>query len=309
MNTTDKIYVAGHKGLVGSALVRALREQGYKNLVLKTREELDLTHFYDVEKFFQSEKPDYVFLAAAKCGGISDNMSHPVEFLENNLNIQNNIIHNAHVYKTKKLMYLGSACIYPRECPQPIKEEYLMTGPLEPTNESYSLAKIAGIKLCQAYYKQHKDKFISVQPANVYGPGDDFNPQTSHVIGGLISKFHGAKRMEMDTVECWGTGNARREFIFVEDLADALIFVMNTYDDPEIINIGVGEDISIKELVSHIIDVVEYEGNITWDLDKPDGMPQRLLDTTKLKDLGWKPRIALPQGLKLAYEYYKLGVK
>ena len=309
MNTTDKIYVAGHKGLVGSALVRALREQGYTNLVLRTREELDLTHFYDVEKFFQSEKPDYVFLAAAKCGGISDNISHPVEFLENNLNIQNNIIHNAHVYKTKKLMYLGSACIYPRECPQPIKEEYLMTGPLEPTNESYSLAKIAGIKLCQAYYKQHKDNFISVQPANVYGPGDDFNQQTSHVIGALISKFHGAKRMERDNVECWGTGNARREFIFVEDLADALIFVMNTYDDPEIINIGVGEDISIKELVSYIIDVVEYKGDITWYLDKPDGMPQWLLETTKLMNLGWKRRISLLQGLKLAYEYYKLGVK
>ena len=309
MNTTDKIYVAGHKGLVGSSLVRSLREQGYKNLVLKTRQELDLTHFYDVEKFFQLEKPDYVFLAAAKCGGIADNIAHPVEFLKENLNIQNNIIHNAHVYKTKKLMYLGSACIYPRECPQPIKEEYLMTGPLEPTNESYSLAKIAGIKLCEAYYKQYGDKFISVQPSNVYGPGDDFTPQTSHVIGALISKFHGAKRMEMDSVECWGTGSARREFIFVEDLADALIYVMNNYDDPEIINIGVGEDVSIKELVSHIMDVIEYEGNITWDLDKPDGMPQRLLDTTKLRGLGWKPKTPLDQGLQLAYEYYKLGVK
>ena len=281
MNTTDKIYVAGHKGLVGSALVRVLREQRYTNLVLRTREELDLTHFYDVEKFFQVEKPDYVFLAAARCGGIGDNIKYPVEFLEDNLSIQNNIIHNAHVYKTKKLMFLGSACIYPRECEQPIKEEYLMTGPLEPTNESYSLAKIAGIRLCQAYYKQHGDKFISVQPSNVYGPKDNYNPESSHVIGGLINRFHGATRLESEKVVCWGTGSARREFIFVEDLADALIFVMNHYDDPEIINIGVGEDVSIRELVEHIVDVIGYNGKVEWDLDKPDGMPQRLLDTTK----------------------------
>ena len=309
MITTDKIYVAGHNGLVGSAIVRALREQGYKNLVLKTRKELDLLNPVAVEKLFQSEKPDYVFLAAARCGGISDNIKHPVEFLKENLDIQNNIIHNSHIYKVKKLLFLGSACIYPRECEQPMREEFLMSGPLEPTNESYSLAKIAGIKLCQAYAKQCGDNFICAQPANVYGPKDNFNPESSHVIGGLISKFYGAKRMETGKVECWGTGSARREFIFVDDLADALIFLMQNYDDPEIINVGVGKDVSIKELVAHLIDVVEYDGEIIWDTDKPEGMPKRLLDVSKLNSLGWEAKTSLDQGLKLTYEYYKMEVK
>ena len=239
MNTTDKIYVAGHKGLVGSSLVRALREQGYKNLVLKTRQELDLTHFYDVEKFFQLEKPDYVFLAAAKCGGIADNIAHPVEFLKENLNIQNNIIHNAHVYKTKKLMYLGSACIYPRECPQPIKEEYLMTGPLEPTNESYSLAKIAGIKLCEAYYKQYGDKFISVQPSNVYGPGE----QEKGKMASVAFQAHREGKFKLFR------GNPKRDFVYINDVVDATIYPLFNHVESGIYEVGSGESRTFEDVL------------------------------------------------------------
>ena len=309
MHTSDKIFVAGHKGLVGSAIVRSLREQGYRNLVLVASKDLDLRDETTTLNFFKETKPDYVFLAAAKCGGIKDNIDHPVQFLEDNLKIQNSVISASYKTDVKKLMFLGSACIYPRECEQPIKEEYLLSGYLEPTNEAYSLAKIAGIKLCQAYNKQYGTNFISVQPSNVYGPRDNFNPQTSHVIAGLIRRFHEAKVGEKERIECWGSGSARREFIYVEDLADALIFLMNNYDDSEIINVGVGRDVSVKELVAHIVDVVGYDGEVGWDTSKPEGMKQRLLDTTKLKELGWKPRTTLDNGLFSTYEYFKLEEK
>ena len=309
MHTNDKIFVAGHKGLVGSAIVRSLREQGYRNLLLVTSKDLDLRDEETTLKFFKETKPDYVFLAAAKCGGIKDNIEHPVQFLQDNLKIQSSVISASHKTDVKKLMFLGSACIYPKQCEQPIKEEYLLSGYLEPTNEAYSLAKIAGIKLCQAYNKQYGTNFISVQPSNVYGPKDNFNPETSHVIAGLIRRFHEAKVSGKERIECWGSGSARREFIYVEDLADALIFLMNHYDDSEIINVGVGRDVSIKELVAHIVDVVGYEGEVGWDTSKPEGMKQRLLDTTKLTNLGWKPQTSLDNGLFLTYEYFKLEEK
>jgi len=309
MHTNDKIFVAGHKGLVGSAIVRSLREQGYRNLLLVKSEDLDLRDEGTTLKFFKETKPDYVFLAAAKCGGIKDNIEHPVQFLQDNLKIQSSVISASHKTDVKKLMFLGSACIYPKQCEQPIKEEYLLSGYLEPTNEAYSLAKIAGIKLCQAYNKQYGTNFISVQPSNVYGPKDNFHPETSHVIAGLIRRFHEAKVSGKERIECWGSGSARREFIYVEDLADALIFLMNHYDDSEIINVGVGRDVSIKELVAHIVDVVGYEGEVGWDTSKPEGMKQRLLDTTKLTNLGWKPQTSLDNGLFLTYEYFKLEEK
>jgi len=309
MHTNDKIFVAGHKGLVGSAIVRSLREQGYRNLLLVKSEDLDLRDEETTLKFFKETKPDYVFLAAAKCGGIKDNIEHPVQFLQDNLKIQSSVISASHKTDVKKLMFLGSACIYPKQCEQPIKEEYLLSGYLEPTNEAYSLAKIAGIKLCQAYNKQYGTNFISVQPSNVYGPKDNFHPETSHVIPGLIRRFHEAKVSGKERIECWGSGSARREFIYVEDLADALIFLMNHYDDSEIINVGVGRDVSIKELVAHIVDVVGYEREVGWDTSKPEGMKQRLLDTTKLTNLGWKPQTSLDNGLFLTYEYFKLEEK
>jgi GDP-L-fucose synthase len=309
MHTSDKIYVAGHKGLVGSAIVRSLREQGYKNLIFSSKKDLDLTDESLTFEFFKKTKPDYVFLAAAKCGGIKANIDSPVQFLQDNLKIQNNVISASYKVGVKKLLFLGSACIYPRECDQPIQETDLLSGYLEPTNEPYSLAKIAGIKLCQAYNKQYGTNFICAQPSNVYGPKDNFNPTTGHVIAGLLTKFHLAKKNKTEEVECWGTGSARREFIYVEDLADALIYLMNNYDDSEIINVGVGRDVSIKELVAHIVDVVEYEGEVSWDHSKPEGMPQRLLDTTKLSKLGWEPKTSLDKGLHLTYEYYKLEEK
>ena len=306
MNLDSRVFVAGHKGLVGSAIVRSLRENGYKNLILVTSNELDLRNQSEVLDFFKKTKPEYVFLAAAKCGGIKDNIEHPVQFLEDNLKIQSSVISSSYKIGVKKLMFLGSACIYPKECPQPIKEDYLLSGYLEPTNEAYSLAKIAGIKLCQAYNNQYGTNFISVNPCNVYGPKDNFSAETSHVIAGLIRRIHEAKKSKKPSVDCWGTGSARREFIYVEDLAAALIFLMNTYNDNEVINVGVGKDVSIKELVGHIVDVIEYEGEIKWDTSKPEGMRQRLLDTTKLEKLGWKPVTSIDQGLQLTYEYFKL---
>lgn len=305
MHTSDKIYVAGHTGMVGSAIVRRLRELGHRNLVLKTRDELNLTSYSQVSSMFKEEKPDFVFLAAAKCGGIGDNVAHPVDFLLDNLAIQNNIIKCSHKYKVKKLLFLGSSCIYPKECPQPMKEEYLLSGLLEPTNEAYSIAKIAGIKLCQAYRKQYDCNFITAQPCNVYGPRDKFDSTRSHVIGSLLSKFHSAKKNQTE-VTCWGTGTARREFIYVEDLADACVFLMNNYDDHDIINVGSGVDYSIKELSSIIGNVVEFEGEVNWDTEKPDGMMKKLLDVSKLENLGWKATTSLENGLKLTYEYYKL---
>lgn len=309
MHTNDKIYVAGHKGLVGSAIVRKLRESGFKNLILKTRSELDLTDSLSVSKFFQKENPDYVFLAAARCGGIGDNLSHPVEFLQTNLEIQNNIIKSSHKTKVKKLLFLGSSCIYPKECPQPMKEEHLLSGYLESTNEAYSIAKIAGIKLCQAYKKQYGDNFISIQPCNVYGPLDNFDSNFGHVIGSLISKFHSAKNEGKNSVTCWGTGSARREFIYVDDLADACLFLMLNYEESDIINVGPGVDCSIKELAETIKSTTEYSGNIEWDITKPDGMMRKLLDVSKLTNLGWTTPTSLEDGLKLTYSYYKLEVK
>lgn len=306
MNLDSKIFVAGHNGLVGSAIVRSLREHGYKNLVFVTSKELDLRNESAVLDFFKKTKPEYVFLAAAKCGGIKDNIEHPVQFLEDNLKIQSSVISSSYKTGVKKLMFLGSACIYPKECSQPIKEEYLLSGYLEPTNEAYSLAKIAGIKLCQAYNNQYGTNFISVNPCNVYGPKDNFSAETSHVIAGLIRRIHEAKKSKKSFVDCWGTGSARREFIYVEDLAAALIFLMNTYNDNGVINVGVGKDVSIKELVAHIVDVIKYDGEIRWDTSKPEGMKQRLLDTTKLEKLGWKPVTSIDQGLQLTYEYFKL---
>jgi len=305
MHTSDKIYVAGHTGMVGSAIVRRLGKLGYRNLVLKTRDELDLTSYSQVSSMFKEEKPDYVILAAAKCGGIGDNVAHPVDFLLDNLAIQNNIIKCSHKRKVKKLLFLGSSCIYPKDCPQPMKEEYLLSGLLEPTNEAYSIAKIAGIKLCQAYRKQYDCNFITAQPCNVYGPRDKFDSTRSHVIGALLSKFHSAKKSQTD-VTCWGTGTARREFIYVEDLADACVFLMNNYDDRDIINVGSGVDYSIKELSSIIGNVVGFEGEVNWDTEKPDGMMKKLLDVSKLENLGWKATTSLENGLKLTYEYYKL---
>jgi GDP-L-fucose synthase len=305
MHTSDKIYVAGHTGMVGSAIVRRLGELGYRNLVLKTRDELDLTSYGQVSSMFKEEKPDYVILAAAKCGGIGDNVANPVDFLLDNLAIQNNIIKCSHKRKVKKLLFLGSSCIYPKDCPQPMKEEYLLSGPLEPTNEAYSIAKIAGIKLCQAYRTQYDCNFITAQPCNVYGPRDKFDSTRSHVIGALLSKFHSAKKSQTN-VTCWGTGTARREFIYVEDLADACVFLMNNYDDRDIINVGSGVDYSIKELSSIIGNVVGFEGEVNWDTEKPDGMMKKLLDVSKLENLGWKATTSLENGLKFTYEYYKL---
>lgn len=309
MHTNDKIYVAGHKGLVGSAIVRRLREEGFKNLILKTRNELDLTDSSSVSKFFAKEKPDYVFLSAAKCGGIADNKEHPVEFLQTNLEIQNNVIKYSYKNKVKKLLFLGSSCIYPKLAKQPIKEQALLTGELEPTNEAYSIAKIAGIKLCQAYRKQYGANFISIQPCNVYGPLDNFDTTSGHVIGSLLNKFYAAKKNDLPSVTCWGTGAARREFIYVEDLADACLFLMLNYDDSEIINVGPGSDCSIKELAEMISAIVEYEGEIVWDTTKPDGMMRKLLDVTKLSNLGWKASTNLEDGLKSTYSYYKLETK
>lgn len=309
MKIEDKIYIAGHRGLVGSAVVRKFRESGYTNLVLKTKRELDLTDYVSVKKFFEKEKPDYVILAAAKCGGIGSNSKYPVDFLETNLQIQNNIIKSSHLNKVKKLLFLGSSCIYPKECPQPMKEEYLLSGHLETTNEAYSIAKIAGIKLCQAYRKQYGDNFISVQPCNVYGPLDKFDVESGHVIGSLLTKFHKAKIANSTSVTCWGTGSARREFIYVDDLADAILFLMNHYDDSEIINIGSGIDYSIKELANIISSIVQFNGEIIWDTTKPDGMMKKLLDVKKLNDLGWNSSTSLEDGLKLTYAYYKTEVK
>lgn len=309
MNLDSKIFVAGHRGLVGSAIVRLLRESGYRNIITASKRDVDLRDDSTTFNFFNSTSPDYVFLAAAQCGGIGDTINNPVQYLEDNLKIQTNVISSCYKSKVKKLMLIGSASVYPRNVENPIKEESLLRGELEPANEPYGIAKIVGIKLCQAYNKQYGTNYISVNPCNVYGPKDNYNPESSHVIAGLIRRIHEAKRTKKEYVECWGTGSARREFIYVEDLAEALIFLMNHYDESEVINVGVGKDVSIKELVAHIVDVIEYNGEIRWDTSKPEGVKQRLLDTKKLNDLGWKSKTSLDQGLHLAYEYFKLEEK
>ncbi len=305
MNKKSKIYIAGHRGLVGSALVRKLKQEGYDNLILKTREELDLSDGVAVKNFFESEKPEYVFLAAAKVGGILANDAYPADFIRENLTIQNNIIHNAYLTEVKKLLFLGSSCIYPKNCPQPIKEEYLLAGKPEPTNKAYAIAKIAGVIECQSYNKQYGTNFISVMPTNLYGPNDNFDLKTSHVLPALIRKFHEAKINNKKEVEVWGTGAARREFLYVDDLADACVFLMNNYNESEIINIGVGEDISIKELAEIIKEITEFKGEIIWDKSKPDGTPRKLLDVSRLRALGWKHKTKLKQGIEKVYKTYQ----
>lgn len=304
MQPSDKIYVAGHRGLVGSALMRALPAQGFTNLVTRTRQEMDLMDRDAVHRFFETEKPDYVFLAAAKVGGIHANNTLGADFIFENLTIQNNIIKAAHDTKVKKLLFLGSSCIYPRDCPQPIKEEYFLDGKPEKTNEPYAAAKIAGILTCQAFHKQYGDNFISVMPTNLYGPNDNFDLKTSHVFPALIRKFHEAKISNASTVTVWGTGSPKREFLHVDDLASASIHLMKTYDDPSIVNIGTGEDISIKDFSEMVQAVVGYTGKIVWDSSKPDGTPRKLLDVSKINGLGWEAKVNLPAGVRSTYEWY-----
>jgi len=354
MGKKSKIYVAGHKGMVGSAIIRKLQEKGYTNIIIRTHQELDLTDQKATREFFEKEKPEYVFLAAAKVGGIKANITYPVEFLYENLMIQANVLKNSFEFNVKKLIFLGSSCIYPRESPQPMKEEYLLSGKLEPTNEGYALAKITGLKLCEYYYKEYGKEFLSVMPPNLYGPGDNFNLESSHVLSALIRKFHLAKLLKEkkyeeikndiskipigfgldkkaelwnikdlkeilehigiteSKVKIWGTGNARREFLYVDDLADALLYFMEKINVEDIrniskehfVNIGVGYDITIKDLAGLIKDIVGFEGDIYFDKSKPDGMPQKLLDISNLSKLGWKHKIDLEEGIKRTYEWY-----
>ncbi len=305
MDRNAKIYVAGHAGLVGSALLRELKKNGYNNLTTKTRVELDLTNQQQVQDFFDKEKPEYVFLAAAKVGGILANDMYSADFIRDNLIIETNIIDSAFKSGVKKLLFLGSACVYPKVTPQPIREEYLLTGELEPTNKAYALAKIAGIVMCQSYRKQYGANFISVMPTNLYGEGDNFDLQNSHVIPAMIRKFHEAKESGVREVVLWGSGSPTREFLYVDDLASACLFLMNNYDDSEIINIGVGEDLSILDLAKLVKEAVGYKGEIVWDTSRPDGTPRRLLDVSKMKALGWKPEIILTDGLQKTYKWYK----
>lgn len=309
MEKNSKIFVAGHRGLVGSAIVRTLQNEGCNNLILRTRAELDLTNQQAVEEFFAKEKPEYVFLSAAKVGGIMANKTHPAEFIYENLTIQTNIIHSSHKNNVKKLLFLGSSCIYPRNCPQPMKEEYLLSGELEPTNKAYSLAKIAGIAMCQSYNEQYGTNFISLMPSNVYGPHDNFDLESAHVVPSVINKFHNAKINNDQQVVMWGTGSAMREFLHVDDLADACLFLMQNYNDSSIINVGSGEDVTIKELTEIVSDVVGYEGKIIWDTTKPDGMPRKLVDVSKLHSLGWKHDTHLHEGIASTYEWFKENYK
>ena len=302
MNLDDKIYIAGHKGLVGSAILRKLTGQGFSNIICKSSAELDLRNQADVELFFKTEKPDYVFLAAAKVGGIFANNTYRADFLYDNLLIASNIIHAAYTNGAQKLMFLGSSCIYPKMAPQPIKEEYLLTGALEQTNEPYAIAKIAGIKLCESYRDQYGANFISVMPTNLYGINDNYHPQNSHVLPALIRRFHEAKVSGSKEVVIWGTGSPKREFLFADDLADACCFLMNNYNEKEIVNIGCGEDISISDLASLVKEVTQFEGELVFDTTKPDGTPRKLLDVSKLHGLGWHHKTLLQDGLKIAYQ-------
>lgn len=304
MEKDSKIYIAGHRGLVGSAIMRRLKAEGYKNLLTHTHAELELTRQEKVEEFFHEERPDYVFLAAARVGGIYANNTYPAEFIYSNLTIQTNIIHASYVFKVKKLLFLGSSCIYPKNCPQPMKEEYLLSGPLEPTNEPYAVAKIAGIKMCQAYNRQYGTNFLSVMPTNLYGPNDNFDLKTSHVLPALIRKFHEAKTEGLSEVEIWGTGSPRREFLHVDDLADASLFLMNNYSKSKIINIGAGKDSTIKELAEMIARIVGFKGRLVFNSIKPDGTPKKLLDISVLHSFGWKARIGLEQGIAETYKWY-----
>ena len=305
MNKKSKVYVAGHKGLVGSSIVRLLEKKGFENIVTRTRKELDLTNQKDVLEFFMKEKPEFVFLSAAKVGGIMANKTYPADFIRDNLSIELKVIESARLSNVKKLLFLGSSCVYPGRAEQPMKEECFLTGKPEETNKAYSIAKIAGIELCQAYKKQYGLNFISVMPTNIYGVGDNFDLESSHVIPAFIKKFDNAKNSKDPSVTMWGTGSAYREFLYVDDLADACMFVMENYDDLEILNIGTGEDITIKNLAELIKRVAGYEGDIVWDTTKPDGAPRKLLDVSKLSKLGWKHKTSLDKGVELTYKWYK----
>jgi len=302
MDKSAKIYVAGHRGMVGSAIVRKLEKEGYQHLIYRTSKELDLRNQVAVFDFFEQEKPEYVFLAAAKVGGIVANNTYRADFIYENLAIQNNVIHASYLNKVKKLQFLGSSCIYPKLAPQPLQESYLLTGLLEPTNEPYAIAKIAGIKMCEAYRKQYGCDFISVMPTNLYGPNDNYDLQNSHVLPAMIRKFHEAKMNRHTSVVLWGTGAPLREFLYADDLADACVFLMNHYSEEGFVNIGSGTDVSIKALANLVKDIVEFEGHIEWDTSKPDGTPRKLMDVSHLKQLGWEYQTSLPEGIALAYQ-------
>lgn len=302
MNKDSKIYIAGHRGMVGSAISRHLKKKGFTNLITRTSAELDLRNQAAVQAFFAAEKPEYVFLAAAKVGGILANNTYRGEFLYDNLMIEANIIHAAYQQEVKKLCFLGSSCIYPKLAPQPLKEEYLLTGSLEQTNEPYAIAKIAGIKLCESYRDQYGCNFISVMPTNLYGYGDNYHPKNSHVLPALIRRFHEAKTENKPEVVVWGTGTPKREFLFADDLAEACYYLMKNYNEKSLVNVGTGEDVSIGELAAIVSEIIGYEGKITFDTTKPDGTPRKLMDVSKLHTLGWKHKIDLKEGIKLAYQ-------
>lgn len=304
VNKDVKIYVAGHRGLVGSAIVRNLKSKGYTNIISRTHKELDLTDQRAVRGFFESERPEYVVLAAAKVGGIHANNSIPADFIYENMQIQNNVIKSAHDYKVKKLLFLGSTCIYPKMAPQPIPEDALLTGPLEPTNEAYAIAKIAGLEMCKFFKRQYGDNFISCMPTNLYGPNDNFDLESSHVMPALIRKFYEAKISKKPTVECWGTGSPLREFLYVDDMADACVYLLENYDGQQHVNIGTGKEVSIKKLAETIQRVVGYEGEIVWNTDMPDGTPRKLTNVDKLHSLGWSHKVELEEGIKLAYDWF-----
>jgi len=304
MNKNNKVYVAGHRGLVGSAIVRNLKADGYEDLITQTSKELDLTNAVQVDDFFAENKPEYVFLAAAKVGGIHANNTYPADFIRENLLIQINVIDAAYRFGATKILFLGSSCIYPKMAPQPIKEEYLLTDSLEPTNDAYAIAKIAGIKMIQAYKKQYGFNGVSLMPTNLYGPGDNFDLANSHVLPALMRKFHEAKLSNDKTVSVWGSGKPYREFLHVDDLADAAVFLMQNYEDEEIVNVGVGQDVTIAQLADIVKQTVSFDGDIVYDANKPDGTPRKLLDVSKINKLGWKAKISLEDGIKQTYEWY-----
>ena len=304
MESNSRIYVAGHRGLVGSAIIRSLKQRGFENLITRTHAELELMDAVAVKDFFEQAKPEYVFLAAAKVGGIHANSTYPADFMRENLIVQTNVIHESWRQGVVKLLFLGSSCIYPKLCPQPIKEEYLLSGELEKTNDAYAIAKIAGIKTCQSYNQQHGTHFISAMPTNLYGVNDNFHPENSHVLPALIRRFHEAKLANVESISIWGTGTSRREFLHSSDLADAVLFLMENYDDSEIVNVGCGKDQTIKELAETIQEVVGYTGHLKFDSTRPDGTPQKILDISKINSLGWKPTISLREGLKQVYQWY-----
>ena len=308
MNKSDKIYVAGHRGLVGSAMVRNLKSKGYTNIIGRTHQELELTNQLAVREFFEKERPDVVVLAAAKVGGINANNTTPAEFAYDNMQVQCNVIHCCHEYKVKKLLFLGSACIYPKMAPQPIPEDALLTGPLEVTNEAYAIAKIAGLEMCKFYKRQYGDDFISCMPTNLYGPHDNYDLKGSHVLPAMIRKFHEAKFAGAESVELWGTGTPLREFLYVDDMADACVFLLENYSGEQHVNIGTGKEVTIRQLAELVKETVGFEGEIIWNSEMPDGTPRKLTDVTKLHAMGWRHRIELEEGVRLAYDWFKENV-